>query len=278
VLIAADDLRHLVESGEAPTLLDVRWRLGGPGRSEYEAGHVPGARFVDLDTELAGPPGAAGRHPMPAAEAFTASMRAAGVSAGRPVVCYDAADSMSAARCWWLLTYFGHPAVSVLDGGYAAWVAGGGSSESGPDERLGPPGDFTAVPGGLGLLDTDGAARLARAGRLLDARAGPRYRGEVEPVDDVAGHIPGALSAPTADNLGESRRFRSPEALRARFAALGADGSGGPVGAYCGSGVTAAHEVLALRLAGIEAALYVGSWSEWSRDPARPIAAGPDPG
>jgi len=261
------------------TLLDVRWRLGGPpGRELYDAGHIPGAAFVDLDKDLAAAPGAGGRHPMPAAAGFERAMQRAGVRDGRPVVVYDDADSTAAARAWWLLRYFGHPAVRVLDGGFRAWTAGGYPVATAGQERpVATPGRFTARPGQLGLLDAAGAAAAARSGLLLDARAGERYRGESEHVDPVAGHIPGAVSAPTAANVNPDGTFRPAADLAARFAALGA-ADGRPVAAYCGSGVTAAHEVLALTLAGIPAALYVGSWSNWITDPARPVATGASPG
>jgi thiosulfate/3-mercaptopyruvate sulfurtransferase len=197
---------------------------------------------------------------------------------GRPVVVYDDADSTAAARAWWLLRYFGHQSARVLDGGLAAWTAGGYPVEAaGQERRAIAPGRFTARPGQLGLLDAGGAASIARAGLLLDARAGERYRGEAEHVDPVAGHIPGAVSAPTAENVNPDGTFRPAADLAARFAALGAAGDR-PVAAYCGSGVTAAHEVLALTLAGLPAALYVGSWSNWITDPARPVATGPSPG
>ena len=266
---------------EAPsnlTLLDVRWRLGGPpGRELYDAGHIPGAKFVDLDKDLAAPPGAGGRHPLPAAADFERAMHRAGVRDGRPVVVYDDADSTAAARAWWLLRYFGHPSVRVLDGGLRAWTAGGYPVVATAQERpVIEPGRFTARPGQLGLLDADGAAAVARAGLLLDARAGERYRGETEHVDPVAGHIPGAVSAPTAENVKPDGTFRSAADLAARFTALGA-ADGRPVAAYCGSGVTAAHEVLALTLAGIPADLYIGSWSNWITDPTRPVATGPSP-
>jgi thiosulfate/3-mercaptopyruvate sulfurtransferase len=287
-------LAAALAAGPAPVLLDVRWRLGGPpGRDRYPEGHLPGARFVDLDRDLAGPPGAGGRHPLPDAGAFEAAMRRAGVDDDRPVVIYDENDSMAAARAWWLLRYFGHQQVQVLDGGYQAWLAADEPIETGPAPAP-PPGTFTARPGHLPLLDAAGAARVAREGVLLDARAAERYRGEVEPVDPVAGHIPAAVSAPTTGNLGPGGRFLDPEALRARFTGLGvpaaaagtlpgdvlaggvpADGAV-TTGVYCGSGVTAAHEVLALSLAGMPAALYVGSWSDWITDPARPVATGPD--
>jgi thiosulfate/3-mercaptopyruvate sulfurtransferase len=273
-------LAAALAAGPAPLLLDVRWRLGGPpGLDRYREGHLPGARFVDLDRDLAGPPGAGGRHPLPDPDAFEAAMRRAGVDDGRPVVIYDENDSIAAARAWWLLCYFGHQQVQVLDGGYQAWLAEDEPIESGPAPAPAP-GTFTARPGHLPLLDAAGAARVARDGVLLDARAAERYRGEVEPVDPVAGHIPAAVSAPTTENLAPDGRFLDPDALRARFAGLGvpAAADGGPqTGVYCGSGVTAAHEVLALSLAGIPAALYVGSWSDWITDPARPVATGSAP-
>ncbi len=269
-----------------PVLLDARWRLGGPpGAESYRAGHLPGAAFVDLDRDLSGPPGPEGRHPLPDAGTFQAAMRRAGMCAGRPVVVYDDADSTAAARAWWTLRYFGHDSVRVLDGGYRAWVAAGQPVTA--DEPGVAGGDFMARPGHMAVLDADGAAAVARSGVLLDARAAERYTGETEPVDPVAGHIPGAASAPTAANVRADGSFRSPAGLRERFAALGVAPlgateleatAGKTVGAYCGSGVTAAHEVLALALAGIPAALYVGSWSNWVADPARPVATGPDPG
>jgi thiosulfate/3-mercaptopyruvate sulfurtransferase len=258
-----------------PVLLDVRWRLGGPpGIDSYRAGHLPRAVYADLDTDLAAEPGPEGRHPLPQPERFQAAMRRAGVSTGSAVVVYDASDATVAARAWWLLRYFGHRDCRVLDGGLAAWVAAGGQVERG-DGGTPRAGDFVARPGHMPVLDADAAAGLARRGMLLDARARERYRGESEPIDPVAGHIPGALSAPTTANVGPDGRFLTAAGLRARFAALGACGA---VGAYCGSGVTAAHEVLALELAGIPAALYVGSWSNWVADPARPVATGPGPG
>ncbi len=264
---------HAADPGRV-TVLDVRWSLTGPpGRAAYEAGHLPGAGFVDLERELAAPPGARGRHPLPDSDAFVATMAAYGVDDSRPVVVYDQCDGTSAARLWWLLRWHGHDDVRLLDGGYDAWVAAGHEVETGP----GPApraGGFTGMPGHLPTLTADEAAVLARDGVLLDARAPARFRGEVEPVDPVAGHVPGAVSAPATDNLRDDGRLLPAEQLRARFAALGADGSR-PVGAYCGSGVTAAHEVLALQVAGIDAALWPGSWSEWVADPSRPVATGP---
>jgi len=275
------DVRALARAlaGPAPpVLLDVRWRLGGPpGIDAYRAGHLPRSVFVDLDADLAAAPGPAGRHPLPPVGSFQAAMRRAGVSDGSAVVVYDEADATAAARAWWLLRYFGHRSCQVLDGGFRAWVAAGGQVATG-DCRPAGGGNFTARPGQMPVLDAEAAASLARRGALLDARARERYRGEREPVDPVAGHIPGALSAPTTANVGPEGRFLPAAGLRARFATLGAAAGAGLVGTYCGSGVTAAHEVLALELAGIPASLYVGSWSNWVADPARPVATGPDPG
>jgi thiosulfate/3-mercaptopyruvate sulfurtransferase len=269
------------------TLLDVRWELTGPRLSEYLEGHIPGAVFVDLETALAGPPGDGGRHPLPATESFGEAMRAAGVCADRPVVLYDGGNSMAAARGWWLLRYFGHPRVFVLDGGFGGWLAAGSAEGSAaPDggalaiERERPavkPGDFVPRPGGMPLLDAAGAARLGDgAGLLLDARAPERFRGEQEPIDPVAGHIPGAVNLPSGQLLRpQGGGLLDPAELRDRFDAAGVS-EGVEVGTYCGSGVTAAFEVLALEVAGLRgAALYVGSWSEWIRDPGRPVATGP---
>ena len=276
LLVSTGALAAELAQDPPPVLLDVRWRLGGPpGMDSYRQGHLPGAVFADLDRDLSGPPGPAGRHPRPAQAVFQAAMRAAGVSRDRPVVMYDDGDAMSAARGWWTLRYFGHPDVRVLDGGYRAWARAGlpvTTAEPAP-----APGDFTADPGQMPVLDAAGAQAAARTGLLLDARAGERYRGETEPVDPVAGHIPGAVSAPTAGNVNPDGTFKDPAKLAARFAGLGVvqgAASGAPVGTYCGSGVTAAHEILALTLAGVPAALYVGSWSNWVTDPARPVATG----
>lgn len=279
-IITASELVSDLAGDTPPLLLDVRWQLtvakaaGEPsfdGRAEYAAGHIPGAVFVDLDRELASAPGEHGRHPLPDLAAFGAAMRRAGVSSGTPVVVYDGGQGWAAARAWWLLRWTGHPDVRVLDGGLPSWPGDLSTDVPEPAE-----GDFEPVPGPTGLLDADAAAALAHSGVLLDARAGERYRGEVEPIDRVGGHIPGALSAPTNDNVGPDGRFLPAEELAARFKALGAS-DGTEVGVYCGSGVSGAHEVLALAVAGIPAALYVGSWSEWSSDPARPVAVGPDP-
>ncbi len=270
-LISATELGARLESSP-PSVLDVRWSVvAGPGRAAYESGHIPGAAFVDLDTDLAAPPGRAGRHPLPTEVGFVEAMRACGVSNERAVVVYDAADATAAARAWWLLRYFGHPDVAVLDGGLAAWTAAGLALEAGTRDIA--PGTFIASARGMAILDADGAAELGRQGRLLDARAPERFRGEREPIDPVAGHIPGALNRPTTMNVDSAGRFLDAAELRAAFAGLGLRPGDEP-GAYCGSGVTAAHEVLALELAGYRAALYAGSWSEWITDRRRPVERG----
>jgi thiosulfate/3-mercaptopyruvate sulfurtransferase len=273
-LVTAGQLAAELAGPGAPTVLDCRWTLaGGADRDGYGKGHLPGAVFVDLDRDLAAPPGAGGRHPLPAPEAFQAAMRRAGVRHDRPVVAYDQGEPGGAARAWWLLGWFGHPDARVLDGGLGAGVAAGlplTTETADPD-----PGDFTARPGGRSLLDAAGAARLAAAGVLLDARAPARYQGLEEPVDPVAGHIPGARNAPMADLVGD-HGLVPPASLRRLLDRHGAR-PGTPVGAYCGSGVVAAHVVLACEVAGIPASLYAGSWSDWVTDPSRPVATGPEP-
>ncbi|MFL6074176.1 MAG: sulfurtransferase [Mycobacteriales bacterium] len=275
VLVDPVTLAAELDSAAPPVVLDVRWRLAGPpGEADYRAGHVPGAAYLDLDTDLSDPPGPRGRHPLPAADRLTAALRRAGVCADRPVVAYDDGDLVPAARAWWVLRWAGHPDVRVLDGGWAGWTAAGLPTSAGVPAEGG--GDFTVRPGRLPTVDAAGAAELAGSGLLLDVRAAPRYRGETEPVDPVAGHIPGAVNAPAAGNLGPDGRLRPVEELRARYAALGAV-PGARVGAYCGSGVTAAQQVLVLALVGVDAVLYPGSWSEWVADPSRPVAVGERP-
>lgn len=252
-------------------VIDFRWYLDGrSARTAYGEGHIPGAVFVDLDGEVTGHHSHAGRHPLPEPVPFERAMRAAGVNRDDRVVVYDDLGGHSAARLWWLLRYFGHDAVAVLDGGLQAW--------SGPltREAVEPaPGDFIVAPARAAMkLDYDEVRRLPADVLLLDARAPERYRGEMEPIDPVAGHIPGALSAYFRDNLDADGRFLPPDQLRRRFAALGvADGAG--VVAYCGSGVSACHNLLALEAAGLRGArLYPGSWSDWCNQPDAPIATG----
>ena len=274
VLIGPSDLPSL----DGPVvLLDVRWALGDDrGRERYLDAHLPGAVYVDLETELADPPSAAGgRHPLPSLQRLQASARRWGIRRDVAVVVYDATGGLAAARAWWLLRWGGVTDVRLLDGGLDAWVRAGGPVESGDVEPA--PGDVMLSGGGMPVLTIDAAAALPAAGGvLLDARAGERYRGEVEPVDPRAGHVPGAVSAPTTANLAEDGTFRPADDLGERFDALGVR-SGTAVGVYCGSGVTAAHEIAALAVAGIDAALWPGSWSQWSADPDRPAATGPGP-
>jgi thiosulfate/3-mercaptopyruvate sulfurtransferase len=271
VLVDAVTLAAALASDEPPVLLDVRWALGRTdGHEQYLAGHLPGAVFVDLDGELAAPPSAAaGRHPLPDVAALEAAARRWGVREDRAVVAYDASGGTSAARAWWLLRWAGVRDVRLLDGGIDAWTAAGLALEAGA--VIAEPGDVVVRPGGMPTIDADDAAGWD--GPLLDARAEERFTGEVEPVDPKAGHIPGAVAAPTAGNLGDDGTFLATDALRDRFRALGA-AAGAPVAVYCGSGVTAAHEIAALAAVGVEAALYPGSWSQWSNDPSRPVATG----
>lgn len=390
-LVSTTELAESLSGAEPPVVVDVRWRLGGPpGRADYVRGHLPGAVFLDLDADLAAPPGPAGRHPLPDAADLQRVLRAAGVREGGPVVVYDADNGSVAARLWWLLRWAGHDRVRVLDGGYAAWAAEGCPVTTDvPTPALG---DVTVRPGRMPVVDADGAAVLARTGVLLDARAPERYRGDVEPIDPKAGHVPGARNAPFAAHTGDDGRWRAPADLTAHFAKAGvptrtstaeatasagkhrtddagaragvtegagkrwtggarervgeyrtgeasgraeatasaveyrtggaggrvgeteragehltgdpggraeeSDGAGETrslrqrgssgetapeVGVYCGSGVTATSVVLALEVAGIRSAdapaiLYAGSWSNWSADPARPVATGDTPG
>ncbi len=272
VLVSAGDL--LSRPGGV-VLLDVRWALGDDrGRERYLAGHLPGAVYVDLATELADPPSpTAGRHPLPSLQRLQEAARRWGLGQNDAVVVYDATGGLAAARAWWLLRWGGLPDVRLLDGGLDAWVRAGGSLEAG--DVVPEPGDVTLTGNGMPVLSIDEAAGLpASGGILLDARAGERYRGEVEPIDPRAGHVPGALSAPATDNLTPEGTFRPADELRERFGDLGAR-PGATVAAYCGSGVAAAHEVAALAVAGIDAALWPGSWSQWSADPTRPVATGP---
>ncbi|MGW0947969.1 sulfurtransferase [Streptomyces sp. NPDC002623] len=277
VTITVEDLRARLSGDRPPVVLDVRWALGDPhGRDHYSEGHVPGAVHVDLDAELAAPPGGtSGRHPLPDVADLQSAARRWGVGEGRSVVVYDDLGNTAAARAWWLLRYAGIGEVTLLDGALGAWRTAGLPLESGiPADPA--PGDVVLRYGGLPVTDADGAAELAAVGLLLDARAGERYRGEVEPVDPRAGHIPGAVSAPTGENLAADGAFLPADVLRRRFEEKGAAGAE-RIGVYCGSGVTAAHQIAALEIAGFTATLFPGSWSAWSADPARPAAKGNRP-
>ncbi len=247
------------------------------GRKAWLAGHIPGARHADLDRVLAAAPGATtGRHPLPEREALADWFASEGVNAATQVVACDDAGGAFAARLWWIMRWLGHEAVAVLDGGLSAWRESGGEIESG--ETPAPEAaDFRAAKPLAKFLRAEETLAIVRAeapGVLVDARAAPRYRGETEPLDPVAGHIPGAHNRPYAGNLDAQGRFLDTKALRERFAALVADDPARVVH-YCGSGVTACHNLLAMEHAGLPGSrLYAGSWSEWIRDPARPVAQG----
>jgi thiosulfate/3-mercaptopyruvate sulfurtransferase len=274
VLIEPAELAQQLDRGQSVTVADVRWTLGGPrGQPDYEAGHIPGAHWVDLERQLSAAPGAGGRHPLPEPAQFQAAMRAIGVRRDQLVVAYDAGRSLGAARLWWLLTDAGHDAVRVLNGGLAAWRAAGLATESGPPPAT-VPGNFVARPGQRAQLTApDIAADLAgeRRLRLVDVRTPERYTGEAEPIDPVAGHIPGAVNLPSEANLAADGRFLDRSAIARRFIDAGV-GTGAVL--YCGSGITAAQSLLALESAGLTGAIYPGSWSDWITDPGRPIATG----
>lgn len=270
-LISPDRLHTWCDQDDAPVLLDVSWQLGAPSlRETYDAAHLPGAAWVEFEEALSGAPGGGGRHPMPDIDTFAEAMRAAGVSNDRSVVVYDRGNSLAAARAWWLLEYCGHEAVQVLDGGLAHWQARGYPVSDIPVTPL--RGDFVATPPSREVLDADGAAEYADTAVLLDARPADRFRGENETIDPVAGHIPGALSAPALENLQADGRFLPGDDLALRFTAHGI-APGAQVGVYCGSGVQAMHTALALEASGLAAqsAVYVGSWSHWITDPERPV-------
>jgi thiosulfate/3-mercaptopyruvate sulfurtransferase len=259
-------------------IVDVRWVMGSPGagRDGYETGHIPGAIFLDLDTDLAAPDGP-GRHPLPTPAEFRDRLEAAGISDTDEVVVYDDVGGWIAARLWWMLDNLGHQRVRVLDGGLPAWVGAGLPLTTAPPEPRAR-GHLTLRDSWSRVIDRaeliDGLGTLV----LLDARGGQRYRGEVEPIDPVPGHIPTARSAPADGNVGPDGRVLPPAALAERFASLGASGPAGSVVSSCGSGVTACFNNLAMRMAGLpDPLLYPGSYSDWSRA-GMPIAVGPEPG
>ncbi|MGD8150061.1 sulfurtransferase [Ornithinimicrobium sp. Y1694] len=276
--MSATELAQELEGDAPPMLVDVRWALGAgaaANHAAYRDGHLPGASFLDLETALSDPPrhgGVGGRHPMPTPERVEDGLRAAGVREGQPVVFYDSRTSLGAARAWWVATYYGVPA-RVLDGGLAAWEAAGLPVESGDVQPI--EGDVSLVAGSKDLLQAPGVIGfLAGGGQLLDSRPAQRFRGENEVIDPVAGHIPGARSLPALSLLDDEGGFLDGNAIRALLRDAGAE-PGAPTAVYCGSGVQAAHAALALEAAGLESpAVYVGSWSDWITDPARPVATG----
>lgn len=276
MFVSAAELGRLIAAGRPVTVLDVRWTLAEPdGEQPYLAGHVPGAVYVSLESELADHRvGGRGRHPLPSGRDVEAAARRWGVRTGVPVVVYDDWNRAGSARAWWVLTAAGIADVRILDGGLAAWTAAGGALETGP---------VTPELGDVDVAHTDlyaGARRTLAAEQapsgvdvLLDARAPERFRGDVEPVDAVAGHIPGAINLPSTGLLAADGTLLPEAQLEALLADHGVSGRGA-VGAYCGSGVTAALTVAGLAAAGVDAALYPGSWSEWISDPDRPVARG----
>ncbi|HKU34632.1 MAG TPA: sulfurtransferase [Paenarthrobacter sp.] len=276
ILIDADRLHQRLDAGERTVLLDVRWVLGRTdGHSEYLAGHLPGAVFVDLPTELADhAQPSLGRHPLPSPARFQEAARRWGINDGDTVVAYDNGGSMAAARVWWMLRNAGMESVYLLDGGLAAWRAAGNRVEAG--EVIPDVGHVTLGDGAMATISESEAAHWHGDRLLLDARAGERYRGEVEPIDPRAGHIPGAVSAPTTANVTPDGTFLPAPLLRERFEGLGIVPSV-EVAVYCGSGVTAAHQIAALEIAGVKAALFPGSFSQWSNNQANSVAVGEKP-
>lgn len=270
VLISAAELAERLTE---VVLVDVQYALvGTPGSVLYAAAHLPGARFLDLDAVLAGPPGRRGRHPLPTPERLQAGLRALGVEDDSALVVYDQGSSLGAARAWWTLRWAGLSAVRVLDGGLPAWTAQGGGTTT--DVPVITPGSVTVRPGAVRPLEVETvAAFIAGGGALLDARTGERFRGEVEPIDTEAGHIPGARSLPIAELMQADGRFAPPETVLAVLAEHRIP-TDRPIGTSCGSGVTACQLTLALASAGVASTPYIGSWSEWIRDPSRPRAVG----
>jgi len=276
-LISPEELASRIDEPDL-RIVDVRWYLGKPGdgRAAFDAGHLPGAIHLDIDAGLTAPAGP-GRHPLPEPADLAAYLGAAGIGDDDFVVAYDDVGGWIAARLWWMLDNLGHARVAVLDGGLPGWTALGLPITT--DEPDAEPAELHLAGHWSRIVDRGdllGRLRSTRRPVVLDARAGPRYRGEVEPIDPAAGHIPTALSAPTDGNLGPDGRFLAPDLLRARYAALGADGS--DVITSCGSGVSACHIALAMRIGGLpDPVLYPGSWSDWSTA-GYPVATGPEPG
>lgn len=273
-LMDVQALRNRMTSGQQTVLLDVRWALGDPhGHEQYRSAHIPGAVYVDMETQLCSKPSAAaGRHPLPEPAMLEEAARQWGIDDGDVVVAYDNNGNLAAARLWWLLRDAGITSVHLLDGGLAAWTAAGYETERGEEQHC--LGNVTLGPGEMPVLNLDGITDFAQRGLLLDARAAERFRGETEPIDPKAGHIPGALSAPTTDNLSPHETFLSAAELRRRFTALGVTETA-EIAVYCGSGITATHQIAALDIAGFSAALYPGSWSQWSSRTDLPVATGP---
>lgn len=274
-VISPAELARLQEPAEL-RIVDCRASLqnADAGRERYRQGHLPGAAFADLLQDLSGPivPGKTGRHPLPAIETFVGRVRSWGIGPASQVVAYDDASGAFAARLWWLLRWLGHEAVAVLDGGFQAWVAEGHATTT--QVPMVAVGDFSPHSHFDWLVQARDLATQSSSRKVFDARAPERFRGEVEPIDPVAGHIPGAVNLPFADNLRDGH-FLPPAELRQRLAEALGDSAPEDAVVYCGSGVTACHDVLAFAHAGLPLPrLYAGSWSEWITDPSRPVAKG----
>ena len=276
-LISADELRAALAGANPPRLVDTSFDLmdADAGAASWRAGHLPGAIYLHLDRDLCGAKtGRNGRHPLPARAAFAATLGRCGITPATQVVAYDRQGGMYAARLWWMLRWIGHEATAVLDGGLQAWTASGGtlSTEAPTPEAAAPYPERTPL---AGTMDADTLRAALGRVRLLDARAGERFRGDVEPLDATAGHIPGALNRFFKDNLAAHGRFKPAAQLRADFSALLGTQTAEDTVHQCGSGVTACHNLLAMEHAGLHGSLlYPGSWSEWASDPARPVARG----
>ncbi|MED5618694.1 sulfurtransferase [Ideonella sp. BN130291] len=281
-LISAPDLLTLVQQRAPLVLLDCRFDLADPSAGEraYAAGHLPGAHYLHLDRDLADAKVDAqgrfrGRHPLPPPQRFAALAGALGITPATQVVVYDAQGGMFAARAWWMLRWIGHRAVAVLDGGLPAWQAAGGPMDQAVPARVEAAAPYPASTDAMPTLDADALQQRLGAVTLIDARAPERYRGEAEPLDKQAGHIPGALNRFFQLNLQPDGRFKQPGQLRAEFVPLLGTTPPAEVVHQCGSGATACHNILAMEHAGLAGSrLYPGSWSEWSADPARPVARG----
>ncbi len=257
-------------------VIDCRFVLADPaaGRAMYDLAHIPSARFADLDQDLSSPvTQQSGRHPLPSAERFLSTVRSWGINQQTQVVAYDQLGGALASRLWWLMRWMGHRQVAVLEGGYPAWTAKELSTTAELPQVS--PGDFQGTPDDQMWLTSEAVAAALAEGNslLLDARAPERYRGEVEPVDPVAGHVPGATNVPFKENMNEHGGYLSAAELKARFEAVAGDLPPEAVVHMCGSGITACHNILAMEIAGLSGSrLYAGSWSEWIRNDQRPVA------
>lgn len=276
LLSTADLAHHLTHPQWA--IVDCRFDLAKPdwGEGRYREGHIAGAVYAHLDRDLSGPKtGTNGRHPLPDMHQFKTRLGQWGIEAQTQVVVYDQSNGMWASRLWWMLKYLGHEAVAVLEGGFAKWEKENRPIRAGDESRA--PTTFTGEPREVMRLTAEAVEQLRAdpAYRLIDSRAPERYRGEVEPIDPVAGHIPGAVNLFNLGNVHPDGTFLAPEVLRAKFTALLGEAPPANTITYCGSGVAAAHTILALEVAGLPGArLYAGSWSEWCSDPARPTTTG----